>query len=92
MEEIFTIQNILLYVIIINVIGFCAMWIDKRKAQHRKLAYSRKNTIYNNIARRRNRNHTRNVCLPPQNQKTKIHNRISSYTNIRNSANSVFFN
>jgi len=33
MEEIFTIQNILLYVIIINVIGFCAMWIDKRKAQ-----------------------------------------------------------
>ena len=33
MEEIFTIPNILLYVIIINVIGFCAMWIDKRKAQ-----------------------------------------------------------
>lgn len=34
MEELFTIPNILLYVIIINVIGFCAMWIDKRKAQH----------------------------------------------------------
>lgn len=34
MEEIFTIPNILLYVLIINVIGFCAMWIDKRKAQH----------------------------------------------------------
>lgn len=92
MEEIFTIQNILLYAIIINVIGFCAMWIDKRKAQHRKLAHSRKNAIYNNIARRRNRNHTRNVCFPPQNKKTKIHNRISSNTNIRNSANSVFFN
>ena len=34
MEEIFTIQNILLYILIINVIGFGAMWIDKRKAQH----------------------------------------------------------
>ena len=34
MDEILTIPNIMLYVIIINVIGFCAMWIDKRKAQH----------------------------------------------------------
>ena len=34
MEEILTIPNILLYILIINVIGFCAMWIDKRKAQH----------------------------------------------------------
>lgn len=33
MEEIFTLQNILLYVIVINVIGFLAMFIDKRKAQ-----------------------------------------------------------
>lgn len=33
MEEIFTIQNIMLYLIIINVIGFMAMWIDKKKAQ-----------------------------------------------------------
>lgn len=34
MEEIFTIQNIMLYLIIINVIGFMAMWIDKKKAQN----------------------------------------------------------
>lgn len=34
MEEILTLQNILLYVIIINVIGFLAMFIDKKKAQH----------------------------------------------------------
>lgn len=34
MEDIFTVTNIMLYIIIINVIGFCAMWIDKRKAQH----------------------------------------------------------
>lgn len=35
MDELLTLPNIMLYVIIINVIGFCAMWIDKRKAQHR---------------------------------------------------------
>ena len=33
MEEILTMQNILLYVIIINVIGFLAMLIDKKKAK-----------------------------------------------------------
>ena len=33
MKEIFTIPNILIYLVIINIIGFCAMWIDKRKAQ-----------------------------------------------------------
>lgn len=33
MEEILTLQNILLYVIIINVIGFIAMLIDKKKAK-----------------------------------------------------------
>ena len=33
MEEILTLQNILLYVIIINVIGFLAMLIDKKKAK-----------------------------------------------------------
>ncbi len=33
MEEILTLQNILLYLIIINIVGFLAMLIDKRKAQ-----------------------------------------------------------
>lgn len=31
---IFTLQNILIYLIIINVIGFLIMLIDKRKAEH----------------------------------------------------------
>ena len=31
--EIFTIQNITIYLIIINLIGFFSMYIDKRKAQ-----------------------------------------------------------
>ena len=34
MEEILTLQNILLYAIVINVIGFLAMLIDKKKAQN----------------------------------------------------------
>ena len=33
MAEIFTLKNILIYLLAINVIGFLAMWIDKIKAQ-----------------------------------------------------------
>lgn len=33
MAEIFTIKNIIIYLVAINLIGFLAMWIDKRKAQ-----------------------------------------------------------
>lgn len=34
--KIFTIQNIIIYLLIINVIAFLAMWIDKRKAEKGK--------------------------------------------------------
>lgn len=33
MEQIFTIQNILIYVLSINLIGFLSMFIDKQKAK-----------------------------------------------------------
>ena len=33
LEQIFTWQNIIYYLLAINVIAFLAMWIDKRKAQ-----------------------------------------------------------
>lgn len=33
LEEIFTIQNIIIYLIAINIITFLAMWLDKRKAK-----------------------------------------------------------
>ena len=33
MAEIFNIKNIIIYLIVINIIGFLAMWLDKRKAQ-----------------------------------------------------------
>lgn len=31
-NEIFTMKNIIIYFIIINIIGFFVMWLDKRKA------------------------------------------------------------
>lgn len=34
--KIFTIQNIIIYLLIINVIAFLAMWLDKRKAEKGK--------------------------------------------------------
>ena len=33
MAEIFTIKNIIIYLVAINIIGFFAMWIDKAKAK-----------------------------------------------------------
>ena len=33
MKEIFTIQNIIIYFLLMNLIGFFIMWLDKRKAK-----------------------------------------------------------
>ena len=35
-SSIFTIQNFIIYLIIINIITFLAMWLDKRKAKKGK--------------------------------------------------------
>ena len=32
-QEILTLKNMITYLVIINIIGFLAMWIDKRRAQ-----------------------------------------------------------
>lgn len=44
MEEIFNIQNIIIYFIIINVFTFFLMWLDKRKAKKGKWRIS-ENTL-----------------------------------------------
>lgn len=36
LSKIFTIQNLIIYLIIINVVTFLAMWLDKRKAERGK--------------------------------------------------------
>ena len=35
LNQIFTLQNILIYIVLINLIGFGIMFIDKQKAKHR---------------------------------------------------------
>ena len=37
MKNIFTTQNIIIYLLIINLITFLAMWLDKKKAQKGKI-------------------------------------------------------
>ena len=32
-EEIFTVKNIIIYLMAVNLFGFLAMWIDKRRAR-----------------------------------------------------------
>ncbi len=34
LEAIFTPKNILIYLLVINLMAFCAMWWDKRRAEH----------------------------------------------------------
>ena len=34
MEKLFNLRNIVIYLVIINVIGFLLMFIDKKKAEH----------------------------------------------------------
>ena len=41
LEEIFSIKNIIIYLIIINLIAFLAMWLDKRKAEKGRIQRER---------------------------------------------------
>ena len=36
LEEIFSVKNIIIYLVIINLLAFLAMWLDKRKAEKGK--------------------------------------------------------
>ena len=46
MEKYFTLKNIITYLLIINLIGFCAMYIDKRKAKKHKWRIPEKTLLY----------------------------------------------
>ena len=46
MENYLTLKNIIIYLIIINIIGFLAMFIDKRKAQKSKWRIQEKTLLY----------------------------------------------
>ena len=46
MAEIFTAKNIIIYLVVINIIGFLAMWIDKRKAKKGKWRIQEKTLFF----------------------------------------------
>ena len=42
MMEIFTIRNVIIYIVVINIVGFFAMLIDKKKAKKQSYRISEK--------------------------------------------------
>ena len=55
---------LLLYVIIVNIVGFAEMGIDKRRAKRGAFRIPEAN-LFPDRRERRHRLHSRNVCLPP---------------------------
>ena len=62
-QNIFTIKNIIIYLLIINIIGFLAMYIDKQKAKKGKWRIPEKTLFIITVMRRRNWNNCRNVHI-----------------------------
>lgn len=46
MENYITLKNIIIYLIIINLLGFLAMYVDKRKAKKHKWRIPEKTLLY----------------------------------------------
>lgn len=46
LEDVFTIQNIIIYFICINIIGFFIMWLDKQKAKKGKWRIKEQTLFY----------------------------------------------
>ena len=62
-QELFTVKNIIIYFVIINIIGFLAMYIDKQKAKKGKWRISEKMLFIITAVRWWNRNNSRNVYI-----------------------------
>lgn len=63
MQNIFTTQNIIIYFIIINIVGFLAMYIDKQKAKKGKWRISEKTLFIITVIRWWTWNNCWNVCF-----------------------------
>ena len=61
--EIVSLQKIAIYLVAINVIGFFAMLIDKKKAERGSWRISEKALFTITLLRRWNRNNFRNVYI-----------------------------
>lgn len=64
-QEIFITQNIILYFIIINIIGFFIMWLDKRKAKKGAWRIPEKTLFLITALRWRNWYYCWYVCISP---------------------------
>lgn len=62
-QEIFTVKNIIIYFIVINIIGFLIMYIDKQKAKKGKWRIPEKVLFIITAIRWWNRNNSRNVYI-----------------------------
>lgn len=62
-QEIFTVKNIIIYFIIINIIGFLIMYIDKQKAKKGKWRIPEKVLFIITAVRWWNRNYCRDVYI-----------------------------
>ncbi len=63
LKEIFTTQNIIIYLVVINIIGFLIMYIDKQKAKKGKWRIPEKTLFIITAIRRRDRHYCRDVCI-----------------------------
>lgn len=64
-QESFSMQNIILYFIIINIIGFFIMWLDKRKAKKGAWRIPEKSLFLITALRWRNWYNCWYVCISP---------------------------
>lgn len=62
-QEIFTVKNIIMYFVVINIIGFLIMYIDKQKAKKGKWRIPEKTLFIITAVRWWNRNNCRNVHI-----------------------------
>ena len=61
--EIVQLKNIVIYIVVINIIGFLAMFIDKQKAKRGTWRIAEKSLFIITLLRRRNRNNFRYVSI-----------------------------
>ena len=62
-QEIFTVKNIIMYFVVINIIGFLIMYIDKQKAKKGKWRIPEKTLFIITAIRWWNRDNSRNVHI-----------------------------
>ena len=62
-EDIFNTQNLIIYLIAINIFGFFIMWLDKRKAKKGAWRIPEKTLFIVTALRWRNRNYSGDVYI-----------------------------